>query len=157
SRTQYPVFAPWHAYAALPQKEFASRAAEVTARLTCGPVDPKQPLNPLVKAAFQNAPSSMREVAQRYAQVFADADRPWRIPLAHRGPEEEALRRVLQGSASPFAIATTELRAFLNRAERDKLTALRRRVDQWQATSPAAPARAMVLEDSPRPSNAHVF
>jgi hypothetical protein len=50
-----------------------------------------------------------------------------------------------------------DLRGFLNRAERDKLTALRRRVEQWQATSPAAPPRAMVLEDSPRPSNVRVF
>src|SRR5205085_12696499 len=43
------------------------------------------------------------------------------------------------------------------RVERDKTTALRRRVEAFKATSPAAPPRPMMLRDSDSPVNPHVF
>ena len=43
-----PVLGPWHAFAALPQVQFAAKAAELHRKLT-GPKDPKAaPIHPLV-------------------------------------------------------------------------------------------------------------
>lgn len=44
-----------------------------------------------------------------------------------------------------------------NRKVRDELRALQKKVDAFQASSPAAPPRAMVLLDLPQPMNPHVF
>jgi len=49
------------------------------------------------------------------------------------------------------------LERHFRRAERDKVTALRRRVEALKATSPAAPPRPMMLRDSDSPVNPHVF
>jgi cytochrome c553 len=45
----------------------------------------------------------------------------------------------------------------LNRADRDKLRNLVKKVDTFQANSPAAPRRAMALADAPQPVSQHVF
>jgi hypothetical protein len=45
----------------------------------------------------------------------------------------------------------------LDRASLDQLKALRSDMEKLKATSPGAPARAMILEDMPNPYNAHVF
>src|SRR5205085_2702737 len=61
-RRHDPVFAPWHAFAALSQTEFAEKAATVVLK-----ADPKKPINPLVARAFAEAPpTSLKEVARRY-------------------------------------------------------------------------------------------
>ena len=44
-RPHHPVFAPWHALAALPPADFAARAAELCARWADDP-DPSHPINP---------------------------------------------------------------------------------------------------------------
>src|SRR5207253_584101 len=44
-----------------------------------------------------------------------------------------------------------------NRKFRDGLKALQSKVDAFKASSAAAPARAMILQDSPQPTNPHVF
>src|SRR5690606_25539134 len=62
-----PIFQPWFAYAAIPAKEFSARAAEVTkVQEQAGGA-----VHPLVLAQFQRPPASMREVAERYGQLFA--------------------------------------------------------------------------------------
>jgi mono/diheme cytochrome c family protein len=45
----------------------------------------------------------------------------------------------------------------LNRADRDKLRGLVKKVESFQANSPAAPPRAMALADAPQPVRPHVF
>jgi hypothetical protein len=57
----------------------------------------------------------------------------------------------------PQTVTLEELRRYLDRAEREQLVALRRRVDEWQANSPAAAPRAMVLVDAAQPVTPHVF
>jgi hypothetical protein len=64
----------------------------------------------------------------------------------------------LGGLAGPGAAAP--LRApqrLLNRADRNEATALQRKIDQLKANSPAAPPRAMVLNDAPTPTEPVVF
>jgi hypothetical protein len=57
----------------------------------------------------------------------------------------------------PRKVTLQELPRFFDRAAREQLTGLRRRVEEWQASSPAAPPRAMVLEDAAEPVTPHVF
>jgi hypothetical protein len=44
-----------------------------------------------------------------------------------------------------------------NRADRNEITKLQRKVDQFKANSPFAPPRAMVVADNPRPFDPYVF
>jgi hypothetical protein len=109
-------------------------------------------------------PATLAEVAARYEKLFQDADRAWqelqrKPPAPARLPSDnqEAIRLVLYGPAAPPNVSPTEIDRYLNRAQRDKLTQLRKRVLQWQAASPDAPPRAMVLADMATPVQPHVL
>jgi hypothetical protein len=56
----------------------------------------------------------------------------------------------------PFDLGP-DLTPYLVRDQRDKLTGLRRKVDEWTATGPGAPPRAMVLADLPAPVTSRVL
>ncbi len=160
----HPIFGPWQAFAALPQQEFLAKAPALAADIAAQ-ADPSRPVNRLVAQAFAGPPpASLREVAQRYGEIFAKVDKLWQETQAKAGappalPEadQEALRQVLYGAGHPPVVAREDQRQFLDRAGRDRLTALQRRVDQWKVSSPAAPPRAMILQDAPTPQTPHVF
>src|SRR5262249_3091520 len=69
-RTQkapHPVWAPWHAFAALPEMPFAEKAATISEPLAIP--DPTQPINPLVARSFaEKPPKTLAEAAQRYSE-----------------------------------------------------------------------------------------
>jgi hypothetical protein len=159
-----PVLAPWFAFAALSKEDFAAKSPAVAARFAAK-AESGKPINALVAKAFEGpAPATLAEVASRFEKLFQDADRAWqglqRMPPApSRLPsdDQEAIRLVLYGPGAPPNVARTEIDRYLNRALRDKLTQLRKRVLQWQAASPDAPPRAMVLTDMPTPVQPHVL
>jgi cytochrome c553 len=152
-KAHHPVLAPWHAFAALPQQEFAAKAPAVAARVAAN-ADPKKPISPPVARAFAGAPpASLREVAARYAALFAEAEKQGTRPEAGF----EAVRQVLYSPASPINFPEALARRFLNRAARDRLTALQKQIDRFRANSPAAPPRAMVLQDLPSPVTPRVL
>jgi hypothetical protein len=168
-KTHHPVLAPWHAFAALPAGEFARRAPAVAAKVAANS-DPGKPINPAgTKALAGAAPKSLAEVARRYGELFASADRQWQEALSRARtagmPPPKALadsaweqvRRVLYGAGSPVNIPPAEIERYLDRAMRNRLTPLRKRVKQWKATGPGAPPRAMVLRDAPVPHNPRVL
>ena len=73
-----PVFAVWHALAAVPPNEFASKAPGMIKALSS---DEQNKLNPLVANAFVSAgPTlvSLKEVAKVYGKLLADVDNAWR-------------------------------------------------------------------------------
>ncbi len=159
-----PVLAPWLAFAALGPKDFPAKAPALAAKFAAN-ADPMRRINPLVaKALAGKPPASIRQVAQVYAGLLATADRKWQqavelasiqkgsaAPQALADPAQEALRQVLYGPGSPVNLPRRELIRFVDRKVRDEATNLRRRVEQWKATAPAAPPRAMVLNDLPQP------
>jgi hypothetical protein len=164
-----PVFAPWHAFAALPPQDFAAKAAGVAAQVAANG-DANRRYNPLVAAAFAGPPpTALRDVAQRYGVLLAVADRLWRDalqkahdektspPPALAEPALEALRQVCYAPGAPANVPPEQVGRYVDLATRDRLTALRRQVDQWQANSRGAPPRAMVLEDAPVPVAARVL
>src|SRR5207249_5009950 len=70
----HPIFAPWHAFAALSPKEFPDKAPALAAAIATQ-ADPSHRVHPLVAQAFAGPPpASLREVAQRYGELFARVD-----------------------------------------------------------------------------------
>jgi mono/diheme cytochrome c family protein len=95
--------------------------------------------------------------------VFASSVEPKDLPLIDR-PEQTAALAAFEKELAKRKAEVEKYRnehkdelAKGNRKFRDGLRALQKKVDQWQATAPAAPPRAMVLIDKPTPETPHVF
>jgi hypothetical protein len=175
-KSHHPVFGPWHALSGLKEEEFAGKAALILAGLASRS-EPDRPVNPLVvRALTERPPAAFREVAERYGELLSGAERLWRetldahqkkpavdgnaappAPTALEDPHQEALRQVLYAKEGPISPPDGELERFFDRAVKGQIRDLRKKVDHWKATSPAAPPRAMVLTDLPQPQNPHVF
>src|SRR5262249_53723788 len=56
-----------------------------------------------------------------------------------------------------LTLAEVETGRLFDRDTRTQLAALKKKVDEWKATSTAAPPRAMVLNDVPNPPVTHVL
>jgi hypothetical protein len=159
-----PVFAPWHELAAIPTAEFAERAGAIFDRWSSSG-DAGPPMNGLIKQALlDRRPTSMLDVARLYGELLAAADKQWSeasqmTPPPERlsDPAAEELRQVLYGSESPLNLSDERAQRLFDREARDHLTALKRKVDEWEATSPSAPPRAMALAEAPTPVEPHVF
>ncbi len=163
----HPIFAPWFALAALPDSNFAASAKELAATFAKGTDAGTNRLNPAVARLFNpgEPPESLKKVAEAYNKLFADVDKEWRAaetnspaPAALPDANREALRQILYGSGSPItALDGDELRGFTDTPAQQKLRALRRKVDELDATHPGAPPRAMALADNATPAKARVF
>jgi hypothetical protein len=168
--THHPVWVPWHAFADLPEKDFAARASELSARLA--QPDPAHPVNPVVAKAFADRPPrTLAEAAQRYGELLNGADRLWQeavqraaagkaVAAALPEPAEEELRQVFYGPDGPPNVAMNpvgDLDLLPDRPSQATLQELRKAVETWRATGPGAPPRAMVLEDAPTPYPPRVF
>ena len=141
-----PIFAPWHALAALPADEFSSRAPEIIQKLTAD--DAPNRLNSHVAAALKvSPPASMLDLAKLYGKLLDDADRAWRelaktpgtksLPDAH----QEALRQVLYGPDSPCNLppgSVAELELFFDEPRRVELFKLQGEVDRWNISAAGA-------------------
>jgi mono/diheme cytochrome c family protein len=170
-KAHHPIFAPWHALAALPADSFGAKAAEFVSRLVEAP-DPAQPINPLVVAALaEHPPATLAEAAHIYARILNRIEAIWqdyarRAELngapARALPDQalEELRGVFHGPDSPPDIANApfnHLELLPDRPSQGKLQELRKAIETWRATGPGAPPRAMVLEDAPTPVESRVF
>jgi len=155
-----PIFTPWFAFAALPRTNFAEKAKEVIAGLSASNA------HPVAKLFSPDAPpESLRDVAEAYNKLFAEVDREWKStrtnsPAAKALPDpaREALRQVLYAEGSPIvSLGGDELRRFTDTPAQQKFRALKRKVDELDATHPGAPPRAMALADNSRPTEPHIF
>jgi hypothetical protein len=153
-RGRHPVWTPWHAFEALPEKDFAARAAELAAQLNHA--DLAHPINPLVAKAFaEKPPRTLTEAAQRYGELLNAADQ-----VGKPDPAQEELRQVFHGPDAPPNVAMNpvgDLDLLPDRPSQAKLQELRKAVETWRATGPGAPPRAMVLEEAPTPYQPRVF
>jgi hypothetical protein len=149
ARSNDTVFRVWRAYAALPAADFSAKAGAVTETLQ----KETEQNNSLVVKAFATAPASMNQVAERYAKLLAsfDADKP------RDGKDEESLRLVLRGPDSPTVVAGDHASRIFNVAEQQRERALKRDAEAFRATNPAAPPRAMALQDASSVAEQHVF
>src|SRR5262249_6688266 len=138
ARRHDPVFVPWHAYAALPEHEFAARSADVTKALTerlFGPI------HPVVAQKFEFAPSSMADVAARYGALFTAA-------LAKGG--DEVLRRVLFDPKGPCVVPDepiVNIENFFDSDSCNELWKLQNELDNWVLRAPPSWRHGVVLMD----------
>ena len=163
-----PIFAPWVAFSAVPQKDFAAKAPTLAKRFAANR-DAEKRLNPLVAKLFATAPESIADVAKRYGTLFADIDKDWRArleaarkakraaPASHADPEVEPLRRVLYAERMPFTVDERNLRRLTSQRTDARLNLLIRKVNDIKISHPGAPARAMVLVDRDKPRNSPIF
>jgi len=144
-KAHHPLFATWFRFAALPDAEFAAKAPALAAA-TAANADPAQRVHARVAGAFAGAPpTTLADVAQRLAGILN----------APNGDQQ--ILHALDSIGGPLNFDVGMVQRFLDRDERNRLQALQQKVDAFKATSPAAPARAMVLVDSERPVNPRVF
>ncbi len=145
-----PVLGPWRSFAALPAVGFEPKAAELVATWVAGP-DPARPVVPMVLEAFADQPpKSLAEVARRYGELFEQA-------IRSPDPGFAAIRARVVADGGPLVVPPDALARVLNRAERAELDKLRKKVAELDVTHPGSPARAMVLNDAPNPTNPHVY
>ena len=151
SKQPHPVFAPWFAFAALPETNFTASAKDLAASFAANAGEKN---NRLVARAFAGAaPASLKEVAGRYNKLFGDADK-----TATGGtPDQEALRKILYADDSPYRLTPGEVDKLFDVPSIQKVRALRRKLEELDATHAGAPARAMVLLDNAKPNQPRVF
>ena len=158
ARDDDPVFVPWRKFLSLGEGDFAAGAAAVAQQIqqSAGAV------NPRIAAAFAVPPTSPREVADRYGQVFGEIDRAWRdlckdarnknlpLPDGLPGAPDEALRQVLYGSGAPGVIPPEPIvntEAFYDSGTVTELWKLQGEVDRWLLQSPESIPHVMHLRD----------
>ncbi len=164
-----PVFAPWFALAALGTNDFTARSSAWLDSLAAHP-DPAHPPHPLILQSLTAHPlNNFAEVATRYGETLRHADQAWQDALAAAKtagqPEPaalpdaplESLRGILYSDDSPVREAMRDIDRFFDTPTAQKLRALRRKVEELDATHPGAPLRAMALLDKPQPVEPVVF
>jgi hypothetical protein len=153
-----PIFAPWFAFANLPADGFAEQGKRVATNAAAN-------ANALVARAFAGeAPHSMKDVAERYGSLLKEIDEQWeklvaKTPGATALPDAsaEALRQVLYAADAPANLPHAEFDRLYETSVSQKIRALQRSIDEWDATSPGAPPRAMALRDTADPHDVSVF
>ena len=125
-----PIFAAYRALAAVPDAEFAAKSAGVLATIAAEKDATKS--HPAVSAALvAKKPQSFQDVCRVYGDLLA---------------KDSGLAAVL-GKGGPLDFDDMRFERVINRKERDDLRNLVKKVDEYRAKSPSAPARAMVLTD----------
>ncbi len=169
-----PIFAPWHALAALSEQDFAANALSLISRFSTASAGSNivGTINPVViEALADRPPRSLAEVASVYAQLLHGVEQLWqeseqRAVLNGRPagslpiPALESLRQVFHGPHSPPSIAMLpygDLGLLPDRASQARLKELRDAVQTWLTSGPGAPPRALSVEDAPTPVEARVF
>jgi hypothetical protein len=137
-----PLFVPWHLYAGLPDEDFAARAAEI--------VFEPDSVHPDVEKIFRVPPKSMREVADRYAELFDGVEESDKGPLA----------AAVFGPGSPATIPDLPIvhsETFFHSGAVTELYKLEGEIYRWIRNSKVEAPQALVLEDRARPVSTPVF
>jgi hypothetical protein len=176
---QDPVFGPWTRFSKLPGDDFKRSSdaltAEIQSQATNQPrSEMTRRLNPRVAGLFTNAPSSMKEVAERYGSLLGSIHQQWRADVDHAvtnktappvkwaDPNQEELRLVLYGPDAPVlvpsgSIVELDVHLYFDDPNRVALSKQQMEVEQWIQNAPGAPAFAVALEDRAQPINARIL
>lgn len=167
-----PVLAAWHALAALSPETFASNARATIERLVAEQT-PERPINSMVAGALlSKTPTSLAEAAKVFGELFVAVDAMWlRVreqaqttnaprPTGLNDASAEALRQMLDGPEAPANVEQTQLNELAllpDRPAQDVRNKLRKAIEEWRASGPAAPPRAMAVVELPTPVQPRVF
>ena len=136
------VWSLWHAYAKLPDANFAEEAAKVDTHNA----------PPVVRSSFTTPPKTIKEAAERYGKLLTDSD----AATPHADKDKEALRLALRATDAPPNLPAPENDTLLEDA-RPRLRQLKAKIDEVDATHAGAPPRAMALLDNASPTRPYVF
>lgn len=126
-----PVFAPWHKFAALPEKEFAEKSPAVLTSFIGG----AKSLNANLLKALAAAPlKSLKDVAAAYGHFLEAEIADPKSPIAN-------------AADFPSNITLANVESVFSGDDRGAYNSLLQKRDAVNATHPGAPARAMVLAD----------
>jgi Protein of unknown function (DUF1553)/Protein of unknown function (DUF1549) len=149
-----PVFVVWHGLAKATREGFAGAAKALLERLAKAGADE---VNPLVVQAFgQKTPQTMADVARVYGKLLEETYAAHKDKPADDSATEQ-VRQVLYEAGSPPAMSPDDVDHFKNRAERDHLRSLEKKVEEWHVTSAGAPPRAMIMRDKDNLFQPYVF
>jgi len=159
------VLGAWFILEDLPEAELTAKAPTSLAALPS--------INPLVKQSLlEKPPASLKEASEVYGRLFAEVDKQWQEALDSRkdsdagnepskdslpDPHREAVRQVLYAADSPAVAPAGEIPRLFDVPTAQKVRALKRKVEELDATHPGAPPRAMVLRDNGTPAEPRVF
>ncbi len=156
------VMKPWFDYASLPKDEFSAKSDAITAGL-----NKDNTVNPLIAGALTKAqPKSIEEVAAVYGKLFKDVEKAWVTERTSgntagmKDEFEEQVRLVMHSPKSPLYLSTRDARVFslIGGAQvRNFENRVYAKIYTLETTHPGSPARAMVLEDAPRPRDSAVL
>jgi mono/diheme cytochrome c family protein len=171
-KVHHPVWSLWHALDGFPEASFEQEARDLVAKLNTQH-DPSQSINPLLlRALIEKPPKNLAEAAQRYGAVLNSVEKVWQETLqraaqAKQSPPtglpdsaNEQLRQVFHSSDAPANTpygGFNDLELLPDRPAQEELQKFRKAVEEWRATGPGAPPRAMVVEDARNHYAAHVF
>ncbi|MDZ4859416.1 MAG: PSD1 and planctomycete cytochrome C domain-containing protein [Candidatus Hydrogenedentes bacterium] len=179
-----PIFGPWKSFAQMPPESFGESAKTyvdasfpkvepVPVKDTSEAVPAAPLFNTRVAGLFrEKPPTSMKDVAERYGELFQSVRESWRDTLeqaAIKGEpqparlpdaDEEALRQVLYAADSPVTVpsgAIVDQEWYFDEPARVELGRLQRLVDASIIEQPGSPPHAVILEDRAEQRNARVF
>jgi hypothetical protein len=127
-----PVYSSLLTLAAIPEKEFEAKALNAT---------PKD-ANPIVAKAIKDAkPKTLKAAVDAFAAALAAEPPPGTLT------KEQADLFAWRATGGPVDIAPADAERIFNRADRDALAALRKKIDAFKVANPHAPPRAHVLAE----------
>lgn len=127
------VFVPLLTLGQVPEKEFAGKWAAAL---------PKDTNAPLRKALEGAKPKALKDALDAAVKLLASPP-----PVGPIKPEQEELF-AWRAAGGPTDIPLADADKIFNRADRDALAALRKKVDAFKASNPHAPPRAHVLNEA---------
>ena len=153
-----PVFAPWFALAEIGTNDFAAAAARRLEELAAADASPAPNVR-ILSALRGNPPTSFADVGARYGEVLGAAARAREETGTGDAadPADEPLHALLHGPDSPITRSADGIDRFFATPVAQKNRALRRKLDELDATHPGAPRRAMALVDRSNPVTPVVF
>lgn len=162
SKANHPVMRPAVKLLALENPELADQWKSLIDELGSDPEIPK-----LLIARLQGIELPTRlSVVEVYVAALTEIREEWKAlqkrhpddeSLAFKDPEKERFRQLLFGQGSLSDLAPGDYSPLFERDNRDKISNLKKKIDEWHATSPQAPPRSMVLLDKEQPVQPVIF
>ena len=142
-KAKSPVYSPLLALAAIPEKDFEAKALDAIGN----------DANPIIAKALKTAkPKTLKAAVEAFATAIVR-----RTAAFGRRTKDQAAVVAWRAAGGPLEIPLADADKLFNRADRDALAAVRKKIDAFKATSPFAPPRAHVLKDNAQPMQPVVF
>ena len=151
----HPVLAPWHKLEKVAAAEFSKEVDSLVESWSNADAESTKSINERVrKLITEKKPATLVDLAKLYGSLFEAVRGEWdshnkAMPDAKTLPDgtSEQVRLILYGDGTPASVTLDEARRVFGRDIRDKITKLKKDIENLKVTSPGAPPRAMVMRD----------